>query len=294
MIAILIASLVSISITGLVIYIMSTSQQNEMQNIRLSQIARTAKIAIERKAQTVNLTSDQYFKQKLSESESKKIITRLILASSIPASFIWYAISPKEYILKLIMALSIVVILQRMLMFNGIKKLRKRLEEELPRTLDLLVVCVEAGMSINSAIVRVAEESNDSPLAEELKYVFHELHAGLSIEEAFKHFAMRTKVPDIQSLSASIVQADKLGLNLGETLRNQAIILRETIRQRTRERVFKVPIKMLIPMVFLIFPAIFVIILGPGAISILNIFGPNGSNKNLGQQNQESTQASTH
>lgn len=154
---------------------------------------------------------------------------------------------------------------------------RRKIEEALPGTLDLLVVCVEAGMSLTSALVRIAEETKGTPLSNELRYTFHEINVGLSPEDAFHNLAGRAKVQDVNALVTTMIESEKMGMRLGECLRNHAGLLRETIRMRTREKIQKLPVKMLFPLVFFILPAIFTVVLAPSLIKMIPLFKGIGS-----------------
>ncbi len=183
-------------------------------------------------------------------------------------ALLWHLSSPNQFAIKFLTTFAVVQLLTKIWNVRQWKRYQLKIEEALPGTLDLLVVCVEAGMSVQSALVRVAEETAGNPLSEELRYTFHELNVGSPLNEAFQHLGQRTKVADIQALSTSITQADKLGIGLGETLRNQAKFLRENIRMRTREKIMKLPIKMIIPVVFFIMPAIFTVVAGPSLLQV--------------------------
>lgn len=208
------------------------------------------------------------------------LVVSTLIASAL--TVLWHFYSPNYFALKFLATFAVVQLLTKMWNMRRWKRYQLKIEEALPGTLDLLVVCVEAGMSIQSALVRVAEETKGNPLSEEFKYTFHELNAGSPLDEAFQHLGQRTKVADLQALSTSITQADKLGIGLGETLRNQAKFLRETIRMRTREKIMKLPIKMIIPVVFFIMPAIFTVVAGPSLLQVrIGLFKPISAEEKL-------------
>lgn len=153
-------------------------------------------------------------------------------------------------------------------------KIAKRSEEMLlsfPDALDLLTISVEAGMGFDGAIAIVADKWRNE-LGRAFERVLTEMRLGRARVEALKEMARRTKVEDIHQFVAAIVQADQLGVPMAHILRIQSEQMRIRRRQRAEEQAMKAPIKMLFPMVFLIFPAMFIVILGPALPSILNLF----------------------
>jgi tight adherence protein C len=148
---------------------------------------------------------------------------------------------------------------------------QKEMQKALPDALDLLVVCVEAGLALNQALVRVSEETERlSPvLAEQLALVNLEIRAGTARDEALRNLGERTGLDDIKSLVAMLVQTDRFGTSIAQALRVQADTLRTKRRQRAEEAAAKTTIKLVFPLVLFIFPAMFVVILGPALIQIL-------------------------
>ena len=144
------------------------------------------------------------------------------------------------------------------------------MQKALPDALDLLVVCVEAGLGLNQAMVRVAEEiERVSPvLSEQIGLVNLEIRAGTPRDEAFRNLGHRTGVQDIKSLMAMLVQTDRFGTSIAQALRTHAETMRTKRRQRAEEAAAKTTIKLVFPLVLFIFPALFVIILGPALIQI--------------------------
>ncbi|MBI5575997.1 MAG: type II secretion system F family protein [Deltaproteobacteria bacterium] len=156
---------------------------------------------------------------------------------------------------------------------------RKRQEEiidALPDSLDLLTVCVEAGLGINSAFSKIGEEFRLScpVLSEEFDIVNREMVAGKPRAEALRALAARTGVEDVKSLVAMLIQTEKLGTSLAQSLRVHSDSLRTRRRQRAEEAAAKTTIKLVFPLVFLLFPALFIVILGPGVLQILHILFP--------------------
>lgn len=147
---------------------------------------------------------------------------------------------------------------------------------KLPDTLDLMVVCVEAGLGLDSTIQRVADETEKMApeISHEFKRLNKELNAGISRIEAFQNMGQRSGVDEMRSLCAMIVQADKMGTSVADTLRVYADDLRTKRRQRAEELASKASIKMTFPLVLFIFPPLFIILMGPIVISSLMHFFP--------------------
>jgi tight adherence protein C len=152
---------------------------------------------------------------------------------------------------------------------------QKEMQKALPDALDLLVVCVEAGLGLNQAMVRVSEEIERlSPvLSDQLALVNLEIRAGTDREEAFRNMGERTGLDDIKSLMAMLVQTDRFGTSIAQALRVQADTLRTKRRQRAEEAAAKTTIKLVFPLVLFIFPAMFVVILGSAIIQIFEALG---------------------
>ncbi|MEZ5292664.1 MAG: type II secretion system F family protein [Vicinamibacterales bacterium] len=147
---------------------------------------------------------------------------------------------------------------------------RREIRNGLPDAIDLLIVCLEAGSGIDQALARVADELQIAypALARELELIGSETRAGKPRMEAFKNFAERTKVDDVRSLVAMLVQTDRFGTSLGQALRTHADTSRTKRRQRAEERAAKLSVKLLFPLVFCLFPATFAVVLGPAAVQI--------------------------
>jgi len=144
----------------------------------------------------------------------------------------------------------------------------------LSEALDLLVICVEAGLSIDRATMRAAEEFrfNQPDIADELNLVYLEQRAGRPRSEAWKRAAGRTGVDTIPSLASILIQADKFGTSIGKTLRAHADTLRTQRRQDAEEKAAKTTVKLVFPLVIFIFPSLFVVTLGPAMIIMLDGF----------------------
>ena len=148
---------------------------------------------------------------------------------------------------------------------------QKQIRNGLPDALDLLIVCVEAGSALDQAIVKATEElALPYPaLAEELRLITTETRAGKPRLEAFKNFAARTGVDDVRALVAMLVQTDRFGTSIAQALRTHAQTSRTKRRQRAEERAAKLGVKLVFPLVFFLFPAMYVVVLGPAIIKII-------------------------
>jgi tight adherence protein C len=152
---------------------------------------------------------------------------------------------------------------------------QKEMVKALPDALDLLVVCVEAGLGLNQALVRVASEIGAvSPvLADQFTLANLEMRSGVPREEALRNMAERTGIEDIQSFVTMLIQTDRFGTAIADALRIHSDTLRTKRRQRAEEAAAKTAIKMLFPLVFFVFPALFVVILGPAVIQVIEALG---------------------
>jgi tight adherence protein C len=157
---------------------------------------------------------------------------------------------------------------------RAIEKRKRAIQNGLPDAIDLMIVCIESGSGLDQAMNRVAEElALPYPeLARELELVSAETRAGKSRLEAFKNFAERTKVDDVRSLVAMLVQTDRFGTSVGQALRTHAETSRTKRRQRAEEKAAKLGVKLLFPLVFCLFPAFYTVVLGPAMIRIFTQF----------------------
>jgi tight adherence protein C len=187
------------------------------------------------------------------------------------------AVSPESAFLLMAVLGMAGYILPKMVVRMQARRRQHTLKLSLPDALDLLVVCVEAGMGLNQALVRVSEELHDThpDIADEFRLVNLEIRAGRTRPEALRSLGERTGVDDIISLAAMIIQTDKFGTSIARSLRVHSDCLRTERRQRAEEAAAKTTIKLIFPLLFCIFPSLFVIILGPAALHLIKIFGEN-------------------
>jgi|SRR5450830_590749 len=157
-----------------------------------------------------------------------------------------------------------------------IKERQREIFESFPDALDLMTVCVEAGLAMDAALARVgAEIGLKSPvLAEELQLVTLEMRAGSAKDKALRNLALRTGVEDVDALTKMLIQADRFGTSVGVALRVQSEQLRTRRRQMVEEQAAKIATKLLFPLIFFIFPALLVVLLGPSVLQIMKSIGP--------------------
>jgi tight adherence protein C len=154
---------------------------------------------------------------------------------------------------------------------HQIQARQKNINEGLPDALDLLVVCVEAGLGLNAAIKRVADDCkvNNPVLSQEFTVLNLEILAGLDREQALRNLAERTGVEDLSTLCAILIQADRFGTSIATALRVQSDTLRTTRRQKLEEKAAQTAVKLIFPLLLFIFPALMVVIIGPAIIQVM-------------------------
>jgi len=155
-----------------------------------------------------------------------------------------------------------------MMLRSMVDRRKDAIIKKLPDALDLMTICVDAGLTFNAAMQKV-DEKWDDPLANEFGRVIHEMQLGKSRRQSLRDMSDRIDVPDVTSFIAAVLQADQLGVGIGKILRIQSEQMRVRRRQRAEEKAQQAPVKMLFPMIFLIFPSIFVVLLGPAGFQVL-------------------------
>mgnify|MGYP006284518217 CR=1 FL=1 len=180
-------------------------------------------------------------------------------------------------LLSLCIAAAIGYYLPNLVLRQRIAQRQREVFESFPDALDLLIICVEAGMGLDQAIAKVASEIDikSKVLAQELGLVLIELRSGFSREIALRHLALRTGVEDIDLLVAMLIQADRFGTSMGDSLRVHADNLRTKRRQRAEEAAAKIAVKLLMPLIFMIFPTLMLVLIGPAMIQIYRILLPS-------------------
>ncbi|MCK5505904.1 MAG: type II secretion system F family protein [Thermodesulfovibrionia bacterium] len=206
--------------------------------------------------------------------------TKLFFAFILPASIlILEAVSPTRLFptanMMIFIAIAAIVgfYLPNLWMLFKIARRKEAIINGFPDALDLMVVCVEAGMGLDSAITRVAKEIelNNEVLADELNLYNFEMRAGKLRRDALKNLAMRTDVQEVNNLVTLLIQTDKFGTSIGQALKVYSDTMRTQRFQRAEERAAKIPVKLIFPLILFIFPSLFVVILGPAAINIYRV-----------------------
>jgi tight adherence protein C len=158
-----------------------------------------------------------------------------------------------------------------MLVYNTGVKRQEKIQKSLPDAMDMMTVCVEAGLGFDAALTQVARNTK-GPLAHEFARVLQEMQFGMSRVDALKALAGRSTVVELRGLVAALVQASALGIPVAAVMREQAVDMRLKRRQRAEEKAQKVTVKILFPLIFCLLPALFVIVMGPGVLSIMKSF----------------------
>ena len=184
--------------------------------------------------------------------------------------------SSNTLLLWLFLSAAIGYYLPNILLSNIITRRQREIFETFPDALDLMTVCVEAGLAMDAALARVAAEIGlkSQVLSEELNLVTLELRAGSSKEKALRSLAMRTGVEDVDALVAMLIQSERFGTSIADSLRVQSDQLRTKRRQRAEETAAKIALKLLFPLIFFIFPSLLVVLMGPAIIQISRVLMP--------------------
>lgn len=179
----------------------------------------------------------------------------------------------QSILLMVLSGLIVGALLPGIILRSKIRKRQEEITDALPDVLDLLVVCVEAGLGINAAFIKIMEEFRlASPVvSEEFDIVNREMVAGKPRQDALRALSDRTGVEEVKSFVAMLIQTEKLGTSLARSLRIHSDSLRTRRRQRAEEAAAKTTVKLVFPLVLLLFPALFIVILGPGAIQIYRV-----------------------
>lgn len=207
-----------------------------------------------------NLTASQFWALR---AATAIVLGLLILALTFVTHAEW-----SRRILFTVLAAALGFFLPVLWLSGQITRRKNSIIRSLPDALDLLTVCVEAGLGFDAAMQKVTEKWRDD-LALAFGRVLQEIRLGKMRREALRDMSDRMDVPDVTSFVAAIIQADQLGVSIAKVLRIQSDQMRVRRRQRAEEKAHQAPIKMLFPMVFLIFPSLYIVLLGPAALQFL-------------------------
>jgi tight adherence protein C len=154
---------------------------------------------------------------------------------------------------------------------SKVKGHQQKIRDQLPDAMDLLGVCIEAGLSFDISLIKVAEKLK-GPFIDELLIVHREIQMGRTRREALQHLSDSTEIPELKTFTSALAQAEQLGIPIINVMRVQSVQLRAARKQIAQEKGMKSPVKMLIPMVAFIFPVLFIILLGPTVINMIHQF----------------------
>lgn len=207
---------------------------------------------------------------------------KTILTFALPGLFLLLPFAPeglangKMMLPTLIVLAGVGYIIPNLVLEWLVSKRQREVFESFPDAIDLMTVCVEAGLGLDAALARVGDEIElqSKILADELHLVTLELRAGSSRERALRNLALRTGVEEIDALAAMLIQADRFGTSIADSLRVHSDSLRTKRRQRAEEAGAKIPTKLLFPLIFCIFPAMMLVLLGPAVINIYRVLLP--------------------
>jgi tight adherence protein C len=207
---------------------------------------------------------------------SKTGLALLLPALAAPFAVIYgSALTGLRLLVLLLVAASLGYYLPNIVLERIVVRRRREIFETIPDALDLLTVCVEAGLSLERALVKVAGEIHikSAVLAQELQLVLMEMRAGFSKEKALRNFALRSGVEDVDILVAMLIQSERFGTSVGDSLRVQSDNLRYKRRMLAEECAARIGLKLLFPLIFCIFPMLMVVLLGPAGIQISRTLG---------------------
>jgi tight adherence protein C len=204
------------------------------------------------------------------------LATIFLLVGVIAATF--FGVTPQNRLMMVAAGMLFGWMLPFMVVKRKMRRRQDELQRALPDALDLMVVCVEAGLGLNQALVRVGEEIDrvSRALSEELVLVSLEIRAGTPRDDALRHLGDRTGLAEIRSFVSMLIQTDRFGTSIAQALRIHADESRTRRRQLAEEAAAKLAVKLLIPIVLFIFPSLFIVILGPAIFRIGDLFGVMG------------------
>jgi len=232
--------------------------------------------AMDREKYTTFLVGAGYRSENLPVFIGSKIMLCLLLACLfVPLSlFSGWRLPVSEFLLIEVALLIIGYLLPSLWLMNRVKARKLDIFHTLPDILDMLIVCVEAGMGLDAALIKATDQPqfNGNPLAEEFRIAWLEIRAGKPNSEALRDMARRTMVEDVSALATVLIQTEQFGTSLTQALRVHSDSLRTKRCQNAEEVAAKTAIKMLFPIVFFMFPALFVVLIGPALLRLKLFF----------------------
>jgi len=302
-VALLVSALVFVSVTSVTMWSMGLTRREPTADERLKRLAVLTRVPSEREKKLARPLGERLFGPVLQSinnlvvSVTPKHIVDAV-KNKLDATGNPWNMTPGDYILMRVVTLAILPIaafglalglgpstalllafvvaalgwlVPEMMMQSKRKEREKQIRKSLPDVLDLLTVSVEAGLGFDAALAKVVERKK-GPLADEFALLLQEIRMGKSRRDALREVSERVKIDDITSFIASVIQADQLGVSIANILRIQSAQVRTKRRQQAEEAGMKAPIKMLFPLIFFIFPTLFVVLLGPAIIQVATTF----------------------
>ncbi|MBC7084395.1 MAG: type II secretion system F family protein [Bacillota bacterium] len=301
--ALLVSALVFVSITAIAMWSMGVGRREPSTDERLKRLAVLTRVPSEREKELARPLGERLFgpvvqfinnliisvtpkhvvdavREKLdvtgnpwNMTPGDYILMRVITLVIIPVAVfgLTLGIGRSTAVMLAFVAAALGWLVPEMMMQSKKKEREKQIRKSLPDVLDLLTVSVEAGLGFDAALAKVVERKK-GPLADEFALLLQEIRMGKPRRDALREVAERVKIDDITSFIASVIQADQLGVSIANILRIQSAQVRTKRRQQAEEAGMKAPIKMLFPLIFFIFPTLFVVLLGPAIIQVATTF----------------------
>lgn len=240
-------------------------------------ILRLVQPLIQRLSETLNKLTPvmyrNYLQERLSQLEKNYRIEEILFLKFLTFALFLLSLLLSLHILNsLILTISLFVIvffIPDLLINSSVEKRRKKIQSELPYLMEVLVVILEGGLAFDSAIQKICERKT-GPLYSEFHRYIQQVKMGSSKKEALTDMVKRVQLPEFESFVRAILQGDKSGVSIVTTIKIQSEHLRSKQKQQWKEQAMKIPIKILFPLIFFIFPPTFLVILGPGIVRIIN------------------------
>ncbi len=204
-----------------------------------------------------------------------RVLRIKLIASGVALALGILFVVPAPGLIRVVIAVAVVLgvyLVPDVVVAAPARERQELIQQELADALDEITISIEAGLSLETAVAR-AGEYGKGPLAQELTRTVQDMRVGFTRKEAYTALADRTSVTDLRRFARAIMQADQYGVSVGNVVRGQAKELRGKRRQRAEERAMKVPVQVLFPLMFCILPVLFVVVLGPAVINLLEVVG---------------------
>ena len=261
---ILAAFLTAVSVYLLTLYVQDFVHEKQLLKRRLEKITLNAYEGFQRAASKHQAAS--LFRQKSRKQADVKLL-RVLSIGALVVTLITYQLMPAAAVP--IMVIAALIIAYLFLVTSLKTRKQNQIRMELPGAMDLMIICLSSGLGISAALERVSHEMEDSPLGNEFRQVVNETNTGMPLEEGLKNFSVRTNIPEVTTIIASIIQAYKSGASIVDTFQVQGEFLRDKIKFGQKERFSRIPVLVLIPLAFFFIPVIFVFVLAPQILRVM-------------------------